>query len=91
MFTYLIISHESHFHLQVMAHIRLQLTFTVQNKHTKYQISFHFKALVTSFDFCKQCHHYLQVYVAANKASEDDPSVHDEAKNFFHRMEQGKT
>ena len=41
MFMYLIISCESH--IQVMAHVCLLLIFTAQNKHTKYQILFHFK------------------------------------------------
>ena len=34
--------------------------FNAQNKHTKYWISFCFKALVIGFDFCKRCHHYLE-------------------------------
>ena len=35
---------ESHFDLQVMAHVHLQIIFTAQNEHTKYQILFHFQS-----------------------------------------------
>ena len=58
MFTYVLISRESHFQLQVLVHVR-----PARNNH--YQLQAYeipdfvrFKAPITGFDFCKRCHHY---------------------------------
>ena len=49
---------ESHFQLEVMAHVRLLLIFTAQ--YLAYEILdfIHFKAPVTSFDICEWFQHY---------------------------------
>ena len=56
---YFIISHNSHFWLQVLAHVRLRQIFTAQLQAYEILDFIHFKALVTSFDFCKWSPHYL--------------------------------
>ena len=33
----------------------------------------------------------LQVYVKVNQEAEADPSIHDEARSFFKRMEDGQS
>ena len=57
MFTFLIISRKSHFHLQVIPQVRRVNNFTA-HKHA-YEIPDFvcFKAPVTGFDFYKWSHH----------------------------------
>ena len=33
--------------------------------------------------------HLFEIYVKVNKLGEDDPSVHDRAREYFKRMEDG--
>ena len=57
MFTYLIIFRESHFHLQVLAHVRCANNFTVHLQAYETPDFVRFKAPVNGFDFCKRSHH----------------------------------
>ena len=59
MFTYLLISHESHFQFRVLPHVRSADNFTAHNKAYEIPDFVRFKAPVTGFDFCKRSHHYL--------------------------------
>ena len=59
--------------MQFIAHLRPRIILNAQNKHTKYWISFRFKAPVTGFDFCKRCHHY-KLYLSVI-ATQDDKTA----------------
>ena len=60
MFTYLLISCESHFQFRVLPHVRSADNFTAHYKAYEIPDFVRFKAPVTSFDFCKRSHHYLE-------------------------------
>ena len=61
MFTYLLISRESHFQFRVLPHVRSADNFTAHYKAYEILDFVRFKAPVTGFDFCKRSHHYRQV------------------------------
>ena len=59
MFTYVLISRESHLQLQVLVHVRPARNNHCQLQAYKIPDFVCFKAPVTGFNFCKRCHHYL--------------------------------
>ena len=61
MFTYLIISRESHFQFRVLPHVCCADNFTAHYKAYIIADFVHFKAPVTGFDFCKRSHYYTFV------------------------------
>ena len=60
MFTYLIISRESHFQFRVLPYVRCADNFTAHYKAYEIPDFVRFKAPVTGFDFCKRSHHYFK-------------------------------
>ena len=59
MFTYLIISRESHLQFRVLPYVRCVDNFTAHYKAYEIPDFVGFKAPVTGFNFCKRSHHYF--------------------------------
>ena len=73
MFTYLLISRESHFQFRVLLHVRSADYFTAHYKAYEIPDFVCFKAPVTGFDFCKWSHHYPELLLEERHSCPGSP------------------